>query len=352
MKKIIIAVSTIIVLLIMVAAMAGLFSDKTQPGLQSNNKQLNTQSGYSVKVQLSTVYEAVPASVIAQQSTLVSSRIIARIKSIAVRAGDTVTKGQTLLQLEQNDLNAKVSQAQAQIKATLAHANEAKKQLQRSQELIKKGVIAAADLDQAKARSEGLKADVERAKQALAEAQTAATYATIKAPIAGRIVDRLAEPGDTAQPGVALLSIYNPQTLQIEAHVREQLALRLKMDTPLQVYVPSTDQHFDAIIEERIPAGNAGSRSFLIKARLNREAELLPGMYARLIIPSTEQQQINIPKALVVEVGQLNVVWVLNNHQIERRFIRTGPVNKSGEIQVIAGLVDGEILMPPPAEKP
>ena len=55
----------------------------------------------------------------------------------------------------------------------------------------------------------------------------------------GRVVDRLAEPGDTAVPGRPLLRIYDPTLLRVEAPVRESLAVRLRVGDPLRVDVPA-----------------------------------------------------------------------------------------------------------------
>ena len=96
-----------------------------------------------------------------------------------------------------------------------------------------------------------------------------------------------------------------------------------------------------------MPAANTGSRSFLIKAHINYSENLLPGMYARMLIPAGKQLQINIPVNKVARVGQLDFVWVKSNDGIQRRFVRLGKMKANGMVNVISGLIDGEkIIMP------
>ena len=100
------------------------------------------------------------------------------------------------------------------------------------------------------------------------------------------------------------------------------------------------------IIEEIVPAADPGARSFLIKAKIENEGKLLPGMFAKIRIPSAEKQQLLIPANYVKQIGQLDVVWVLENNAIIRRFIRIG--QQTGEkILVISGLEIGEKLILP-----
>lgn len=343
--KLLLPVAAIALLLLMVAWMAGFFSDKVSPGKNALNK-VDDSSALAVQLVETQLFEPVPATIKAKQATIISSRILARIEKIHVRAGDSVEKGQLLIELEKTDLQSRSAQAKAQIRAVTARLTEAKQALDRAVELSNKGVFAKADLDKAQANHDALLAELTSAKQSLQEAKVALSFAQVRSPIAGRIVDRLAEPGDTAQPGIQLLSLYNPLSLRVEANVREKLALSLKLDQPLEVVFPSRGSKLIAEIEELVPAGNLGSRSFLIKSRLPYSEDLLPGMYARLMIPADVESLLLIPSDRVAQVGQLNVVWVVNKGIAERRFIRTGKQIDNKLIEVISGLVEGDKILP------
>lgn len=347
MKKIILPLLAVVALFLMIAWMAGLFVDKIEPGTADI---VQTVTGEAVAVEAAevSIIEKVPASVEATQATLISSRLLARIVAVRVRAGDSVSKGDLLLELENSDIRAQVQQAEAIIGANTARLNEARQNLGRVKELQAGGVMSVADLDKAQANHDALLADMAGARQALEGARTALAYTEILAPFDGRVVDRFAEPGDTAQPGMKLLALYNPLSLRVEAQVREEVALGLEVGQALQVEIPSMQKIVDAIIEERVPAADPGSRSFLVKAGVAFDTSLLPGMYARLLVPVGAGRKLLIPANRVVHVGQLDLVWVYQDGQSYRRFVRIGQVNKHGQVEILAGLSEGELVLPLP----
>lgn len=347
MKKILLPLVAIVALLLMIAWMAGLFVEKIEPGMAAG-ETVTTGEPVTVNVSEVTILEKVPASVEAAQATLISSRLLARIVAIGVRAGDSVSKGDLLLELENSDIRARVQQAEATIGANTARLNEARQNLARVKELQAGGVMSIADLDKAQAIHDTLLADLTGARQALEEAKTAMTYTRIVAPFDGRVVDRFAEPGDTAQPGMKLLALYNPLSLRVEAHVREIVALGLEVGQALQVEIPSIQKTVDAVIEERVPAADPGSRSFLVKVGIAFDKNLLPGMYARLLVPVGKETKLLIPADRVVHVGQLDLVWVLEEGQSYRRFVRIGQVDENGKVEILAGLKEGELVLPLP----
>ena len=350
MKKILLPLLAIIALLLMIAWMAGLFTDKIQP-VTRVLEAVPAGEPISVEALEMTVIEKVPATVEAAQATLISSRLLARILAVNVRAGDSVNRGDTLIELENSDISAQVQQAQASIRATTARLNEARQNLARVKELQAGGVMSVADLEKAQAIHDTLLADKEGVNQGLEQAKTALTYTRITAPFDGRVVDRFAEPGDTAQPGMKLLALYNPLSLRVEAHVREGLALGLEVGQSMQVEIPSLDKIVNAVIEERVPAADPGSRSFLVKAGVAFDKSLLPGMYSRLLVPAGTGTRLLIPADRVVHVGQLDLVWVFENGQVQRRFVRIGQVNETGQVEVIAGLKAGEQVLPLPSQR-
>ena len=348
-KTLVIPLTTISCLLLMVAWIAGIFDEKIAPGNETTITQKYANVIEVIKTEQRS-YEPVPATIQAKQATIISSRILARIEKIHVRAGDSVKKGTLLLELEKTDLQSRHAQTQAAVNAISARLIEAKKSLERAIELTKSGMISTADLDRAQANHDALIADRISAQQADNESQAALGFSKIYAPINGRIVDRFAEPGDTAQPGIQLLSLYNPLSLRVEAHVRERLALSLKLSQQLTVIIPATKHHIPSEIEELVPAGNSGSRSFLVKSRLQYSDGLLPGMYAQLLVPTERSTRLLIPANRVAKVGQLDVIWLNQNGIAERRFIRTGKTTDDHLIEVISGLKEGDQLLPIPTQ--
>ncbi len=341
------SLAAIAVLLLLMGWMAGMFHSKVAPG-QVVIEPANNKSVMQVIKREQVRFEPVSASIEARQATLISSRIMARIEKVHVRAGEKVKKGQLLIELEQLDLKSRVSQAKQQSNSVQARLTEASLFLQRAVKLVEQGVLSQSDKDKAQAKHDALLAEHAAARQSLQEAKAALSFAQILSPIDGRVVDRMAEPGDTAQPGSQLLSIYNPFSLRVEAYVREQLVMQLNVAQSLSVLIPANNQKMIAEIEELVPAGEPGSRSFLVKARLPQNQGLLPGMYARLLVPVKKETLLLIPLDRVASVGQLDVVWVSHQGQSQRRFVRLGKRVKNGLVEVISGLAETDQVLPKP----
>lgn len=339
------ALGAVVLLVLMVAWMAGLFDQRLAPGLEQR-AAMEPESGYTIALEQVSVREPVAGSVEAKQATIVSSRIMSRIQRIHVRAGDQVSEGQLLVELEKSDLEARAAQATDQITAVRARLTEAERNLQRAVELQERGLLSMADRDAAQANRDALQADLQSAEQALAESRAALAYASIRSPIDGRVVDRFAEPGDMAAPGSRLVSLYNPLSLRVEAQVREQLALALVLGQPIAVSLPALDLDVEGAIEEIVPAAEPGSRSFLVKIRLPYDERLLPGMYARVLVPAGSEQRLYVPTELLAQVGQLWVASVAGPEGLERRLLRLGRELPDGRVEVVSGLAPGDRLRP------
>ena len=346
LKKWLIPLAAIGSLLLIIAWMAGSFRTKIEPGLQALENH-SSDDLYSVVRTDVLITEPVPANIGARQATTISSRILSRITSFNVRAGDTVSQGQLLLVLESSDLESRLDQSKEQVRAAEARLVEARQSLERAEQLQQQKLVADAVLDEARSRHSTLQAELANALEVVKEAEIAITYSQIRSPIDGRVVERFAEPGDTAAPGDKLLALYNPLSLRIEAAVREGLALSLVLEQILEVEIPSLQRTLPAQVEELVPAADPGSRSIMVKARIEHDSQLLPGMYARLLVPANRESLILIPVDRVSQYGQLDVVWVQNDDHIDRRFIRRGRELQGGMLEVISGLEEGELLAPP-----
>lgn len=352
-KKLLLPVIALFVLLLMVAWLAGSFDKKVAPSLNedinqaSNLANFDKTNTYTVIEKSEAIFEPVAASVEAKQTTIISSRMLARINTIAVRAGDKVKKGDLLVELEQSDLQSQVLQTKQNIIALQARYKEAKQNFERSEELLAKQLISTFNFDKANADYQSIVAELTAAEQRLSQAETTLSYATLTAPINGLIVDRFAQPGDTAQAGAKLLSLYNPLLLRVEAQVREQLALTLTLEQKIDIELPSINKTITGEIEEIVPAANTGSRSFLIKTRIKHNEHLLPGMYARMLIPAGEQVSLTVPLDKISHVGQLDFVWLNVNGTVQRRFVRLGKIQANNMVTVISGLQSGDVVFTP-----
>ena len=346
LRKWLIPVLAVLALLLIIAWMAGSFRTRIEPGLQAPEAVKGEDPFVAVRTDVP-VAEPVPAIIGARQATTISSRTLARITHIAVRAGDTVAKGELLLELERSDLESRLEQAKEQVRVTEARLIKARQDLDRANQLHDQDLIADALLDEARSHNDVMTAELASSQQAVNEAEIAISFTRLLSPIDGLVVERFAEPGDTASPGDKLLALYNPMSLRVEAAVRETLALSLTLGQKLEVEVPSLNKTLPAQIEELVPAADPGSRSFMVKARIEYTGQLLPGMYARLLVPAGIESLMLVPADRVVEYGQRDIVWVQSNDRIVRRFIRVGRKVQDDMLEVISGLDEGEWVVRP-----
>ncbi|KTF13335.1 efflux RND transporter periplasmic adaptor subunit [Pseudoalteromonas sp. H105] len=337
------SIIALVVIIGSVLYMAGSFSDKQAAG--DKVIPASDYAGRVIVVNATTIArnERVPGSVIAKQNTQISSRVMAQVEHLNVRAGDSVTRGDVLISLEQNDFKAQLAQSKAQIKAIQAQLTQAEKQLKRMRDLYSQGLVSVSDFDDAKAKFDNITANLAIAQQQQTQAQVALEFTRIKAPISGVVVERLVEPGDTATPGKPLLALYNPQQLQLEFNVRERQAIKLQLGQALQVNLPTLNISTEAIVTEIVPVADSAARSLLIRLDMESNGALMPGLYAQLQLPLHAQQGVMVATDWVHEFGQLNMVYVINNNVVERRFVRLGEV-QGANVHVVAGLNPGDKL--------
>jgi RND family efflux transporter MFP subunit len=282
--------------------------------------------------------------VAAARHTAVASRVLARIEEIDVRAGSVVSEGDVLVTLDARDLRARRGEAEEALRSAEARLELARQEHARATELLRTGVAPQRRLDEAISELRAAEADVAGRKQALAEADTAESFAQIRSPVSGSVIDRLAEPGDTAVPGRPLLRIYDPSLLRVEAPVRESLAVRLGVGDTLPVDVPALGEPVEGRIDEIVPFAERGARTLLVKVTLPRtDARLFAGMYARVAIPAGERRRLLVPEEAITHVGQLEFATVVGpDGAAERRAVTTGEREPDGRVEVLSGLDAGE----------
>jgi RND family efflux transporter MFP subunit len=273
----------------------------------------------------------------------VAARILARIEEVRVRAGSEVKAGDVLVVLDARDLEARVGETGEALRAARARLELARAEKGRVDELIAAGVATRARLDQVTSELRVASAELDRLEQSRSEAETALSHTQIRSPVDGRVVDRLAEPGDTTVPGQPLLRIYDPSVLRVEAPVRESLAVRLQVGDPLRVEVPAVGDAFAGVIDEIVPFAEPGARTLLVKVRLPADARLFAGLFARVAIPAGRIERLAVDAGAVERVGQLEFATVVRGDgAFERRLVTTGAGLEGGRVEVLSGLAAGD----------
>lgn len=283
--------------------------------------------------------------------TVVASRILGRVKALAItRAGQPVQQGDLLVELEADDLRAAADQGRAVLRVAETRRDKAKLDFDRSQELVQRGVAAGDRLDSDRAALAAAEAEVERARQGVAGTETALGFATIRAPISGIVVDKQVQTGDVVQPGQPICTLYDPARLQLVAVVREELAGRLRLGQTVTVTIDALGAPCEGTVSEIVPTAEARSRAFEVKVTGPCHPGVVTGMFGRLQVPLDAVAELRVPRRAVQSIGQLDFVHVVDGDRTVRRFVRVGRA-RGPDVEVVSGLAVGEVVLVPAAPR-
>lgn len=356
MRRFLEAIGGMILLLLALSWLSGGCEEQTPPGRVSLPEPETPDAAERVRVEQRTeeAMEWASGEVASERHTVVSARVLARIEEVRVTAGSRVEQGDVLLVLDARDLKARLGEAEEALRAAQARLELAKSEFERIRALFDKGVASKQQLDQATSELRAAEASVRGLDEARAQSRAAFSFAEIRAPVSGRVVDRLAEPGDTATPGTPLLRIYDPTLLRVEVPVRESLAVHLRVGQPLEVEIPALGESLEGVIGEIVPLAEPGARTLLVRVRLHKVDErLFAGLYARVAIPAGQRTRLLVPLGAVQEIGQLSYVDVVTQAGgREHRLVTTGRKEADGRIEILSGLQPTEAVWVPRSPNP
>ena len=329
------------------AYLAGYFEKKIPIEVGKVGGKAETEASFRVEALQEPLIEQATGTLRAKVETVISPLITATISSIAVWAGDEVKSGELLVTLDSRELQARVDQAHQAAVAAGAGLIQLEKESNRVQQIFQAdpGAVSKAERERVQAALSTARAEVERLKRHEDEARTSLSYSKLTSPIDGRIVERYADPGDTARQGVPVLRLYDPATLRLESNVRESVASGLQENQHLTVEIDAVKKRYDGVVDEIVPSADPGSRTFIVKVSLSGGAGLYPGMFGRLLIPIGYVERIYIPAAAVTHVGQLDFVIVKTEQGADRRFVRLADRGPGDRIEVVSGLKAGEQVL-------
>ena len=271
--------------------------------------------------------EDVVGTVRPKLSAVIEAKVTGRIEQMLVVPGQTVKAGERLARLDAHEIQSRLDQA-------VALRQQAESDFKRANDLFQQKILSQAEYDMAQSRFR-MAAAVE------AESKTMLEYMDILAPFDGVITRKLADVGDLAAPGKALLQMENPQTLRLEADVPEALIGSLKLGDNLSVHISAVTNEFLGTVTEISPAADPNSRTYLVKLDLPAAAGLRTGQFGRVSVPVGEVSTIRVPAAAVIRRGQMELVFVVSEGRAELRLVKAGR-HIGGEIEVISGLNSGE----------
>ena len=351
------------------------------------------------------VYEATDGELV--QSVVASGRVISpqritvamqgsgRVSRVAVLQGQSVELGQLLIELDNSDARASVSQANAgvaQAQARLrqlgelsqpmalqalaqadANALQARRTLDRDRDLVAKGFISQAAVDDAEravdvanSQVEGAQAqlrtntlggsDVQLAQGALRQAVAGEQLARVRldqgqvlAPSSGVLISRSVEVGDIVQPGKALMVLASSGQAQILIQIDEKnlskIAIGQKAYSSADAF---PEQRFDAVVAFINPGVDAARGSVEVKLIvINPPGYLRQDMTVSIDIETARRTAAIVIPTSTLEDAASDQPWVLvvRDKRAVKQFVKLG-LRGDARVEVLSGIAAGETVVP------
>ena len=300
-----------------------------------------------------------------------SPAIGGQISRLPVKEGDKVKKGQVLLEMWNDDINAQVSLAKSEILASESRIKEAcviakvaKHEAARLTKLLKKGLTSDGTAERAVGESEAKQAVCQASKSAaevsrsrLAVAQAALERTQLKAPFDGTVAEIIGELGEFVTPSPVgiptppAVDIIDISCLYVLAPIDEVDAPEIKPNMPARISLDAYNKKFfkgkvrriaPYVLDREKQARTVDIEvNFIIE---NDNINMLPGYSADVeIILDSHAEVIRIPTEALLE-GQKVFVYDKNNKSIYEKNISTGLSNWQ-YTEVLEGLVEGEQII-------
>lgn len=308
--------------------------------------------------------------VTARRQATVSSKLTARVTEILIEEGMLVEKGQVLARLDDSNIHASLELTRAQLnsarsalKETEALLSEARANFDRTRNLVQRQLASEAELDRSRALTESLaarlahkQADIEVAARQVDVFLQQMEDTIIRAPFAGVVVAKNAQPGEMISPISAgggftrtgIGTIVDMASLEIEIDVNEAYINRVEQG---QEVVATLDAYPDWQIPCQviaiIPTADRQRATVEVRVGFNElDARILPDMGVKVAFRSSATAMaaargLAVPNEAIRRANGRDIVFVVKDGIVERRAVNV--VETRGNFSLLAaGLVEGE----------
>lgn len=294
------------------------------------------------------------ATVEAVRQATLAAQVPGRVLDVRVDAGDAVREGQLLLRIDAAEAAQAFAAAEAGVVQAQANRSRAQADFERARSLFERKFISAAALDQARTTYDAAAAQLRAAEAGREQAGTVQGYTRITAPLSGLVAARHVEPGEMAQPGRELVTVYDPASLRAVADVSQQRIAALGAG-PLKarVELPDSGRWFDAARVTVLPAADARTHTVRVRIELpGGVAGVVPGSFARVHFATAERGRLVVPAGAILRRGELTAVYVADEAgNFSLRQLRLGETLADEDgVEVLAGLRSGETVALDPVQ--
>jgi len=317
--------------------------------------------------------------VVARRQATVSSKVTGKVVQVSIEEGQRVARDEVIGRLDDTNARAAVEQMRAQRAQADANLVAARVALdnsvptfRRNEQQLAKAVISAQTFDTAKAAYDAARTGVDVAQRGVEVAIANLAYAernledtVVRAPFAGIVTVKNAQPGEMVSPVSAgggftrtgIGTIVDMESLEIEVDVSENFINRVHSDQPVTAKLNAyPDWGIPAHVIAIIPTADRAKATVKVRVGFDvRDERILPEMGVRVAFldsaarnapaepPGGGQRALIVPTSAVQANGDTGVVYVLNEDRVERRSVRLGSRTSTGQI-VLSGLTAGARL--------
>jgi membrane fusion protein (multidrug efflux system) len=275
---------------------------------------------------------AVTGSLDANEQVQIRSQVSGLVRGIYFKEGSIVKAGQALIQIDNQELEAQLSQAVT--RENLSEANEG-----RARKLLAIESISQQEYDVALADLKALQAQTR-----LIRAQLAKT--TIRAPFTGTIGLRSISVGEYLSPETIVANLVNTNPVKLTFSVPEKYVGQLKVNTPVKFTLSGSAKKHTATIYAIEPRIDVTTRTLQLRARAdNPNGELLAGSFASVELPlAMVDDALLIPTEAVIPIQNGKKVFIAENGKAKEVKVETS-TRREKDILVISGLKSGDTVL-------
>ena len=320
--------------------------------------------------------------VVARRQATVSSKVTGKVVEVFVEEGMRVEKDQVVAMLDDTTQQAQLSLAEAQAessRATLAEIEallrNARLERDRLRDLAARNLTSAASIDLAEATYDQLAARLETGRENVKVAERNVGLAedslanmTIKAPFAGMVVSKNAQPGEMISPISAgggftrtgICTIIDTDSLEIEVDVNEAYIQRVvagqRVSAVLDAY---PDWRIPAEVIAIVPTADRQRATVKVRIRfLERDERVLRDMGVKVAFlgseapPDTTEviQGVLIAGPALRADASGDYVWLVNDGAVARRGVKVGGQRDRPQVLIVSGLAVGDTIVRSSAE--
>jgi membrane fusion protein (multidrug efflux system) len=280
------------------------------------------------------VYDVVEALGTAQanESVTLTAKLTDTVRRVNFEDGDFVDKGAVLIELTNQEEEAALAEARANL-------DDARNQLRRLEDLSSRGLSAVQQLDIAKSRADAMQAQLDRVVARLKDR-------VVQAPFAGVLGFRNVSPGTLVTPTTAITSIDDISTIKLDFTVPETVLGSMALGAKVVAKsVSFPGREFEGVVRTIGSRVDPVTRAVTIRAHIpNRDGALRPGMLLTVDIITAQHEALVIPEGAIFQVQNRAYVYRLDGLTARQQQIEIGG-RRFGTVEVKSGLDEGDTIV-------